>query len=68
MAIIRGRLLRRDVGGAISPSCADGRRLEGERDGLKIQASRCDRFGRSVSNGAEPEAAERHRAAVTDGV
>jgi hypothetical protein len=34
----------------------------------EIQASRCDRFGWSVSNGAEPETAERHMAAVTDGV
>ena len=29
----------------------------------EIQEARCDRFGQSVSNGAEPETAERHMAA-----
>ena len=41
---------------------ADDRRLEGGRDGLEIQEARCDRFRRSVSNGAEAETAERHMA------
>ena len=44
-----------------SPTCrrpAPGRRARW----LKIQGARCDRFRRSVSNGAEPETAERHMA------
>jgi hypothetical protein len=50
--------------GAIRRSRADARRLEGERDGFKIQASRCGRFRRSVSNGAEPETGERRMAGL----
>jgi hypothetical protein len=56
------RLQRRDVDGAIRRSRADDRRLEGERDGLKIQGARRDRFPQGVSNGVERETAERHRA------
>jgi hypothetical protein len=47
MPTIRGRLLRRDVDGAIHPPRADGRRLEGERDG-----SRSRRPAATVSGGA----------------
>ena len=63
MPIIRGRLQRRDVGGAIRPSRADGRRLEGERDGSRSRRPAATVSERGVSNGAEPETAERHMAA-----
>jgi hypothetical protein len=67
-AKIRRRLLRRDVGGAIRPSCAGGRRLEGERDGSRSRRPAVTASARSASNGAEPEAAERHMADRNHGV
>jgi hypothetical protein len=47
-----------------------GRRLEGRPSCwmAEIQEARCDRFRWSVSNGAEPETAERHMACRACGV
>ena len=56
------RLLRRDVGGAIRPSCAGGRRLEGERDGSRSRRPAVTVSGRAPAMAPTPPTAERHMA------
>jgi len=51
------RLLRRDVGGAIRPSCAGGRRLEGERDGSRSRRPGPTADGEAPAMAGKPLAA-----------